>query len=106
MPAGVTASEEHAVRLTTNLGKVDCRGRRRHKPETVSRALRCGHREDKSRGGLDEVPRELIHGIAESGDAPGHATPPQVKGVDDGAHNVAKRTGGIEAIRNREGIKH
>ncbi len=102
----VHPSEEHAVGLTTELGEVDFRRGRRNKPETVSCALLRCCRHVNGRGRLEEVTREQIHWVAESDNAPCHATPLHVERVDDRAHNVSERMGRIETIRNGEGVEH
>jgi hypothetical protein len=72
----------------------------------VSGALLCCNPHLNARRSFKEVAGELINWIAESDNAPSHATPLYVKGVDDRAHNISQRVGGGQAIRNREGIEY
>jgi len=102
----VDLSEEHAVGLAPNLREINFRCRRRNKPETVSCALLRCYRHVNGRGRLEEVAGELIDWVAESDNAPSHATPLHVERVDNRAHDVSQRVSGSQTIRNREGIEY
>ena len=82
-------SEEHAVGLAPNLREINFRCRRRNKPETVSCALLRFYRHVNGRGRFEEVAGELIDWVAESDNAPCHAAPLKVEGLDDCAHDVS-----------------
>ena len=98
-------SKEHTVGLAPKLGEVNCGCGRRNKSETVSCApLRPG-RHANGRGRLEEVARKAVDWVAESDEAPGHATPVEIKRLDDRAHNVSQRVSGIQTIRNRESVE-
>ena len=102
----VDLSEEHAVGLAPNLREINFRCRRRNKPETVSCALLRCYRHVNGRGSLEEVAGELIDWVAESDNAPCHAAPLKVEGLDECAHNVSERVRGVETIRNRKGVEY
>jgi len=99
-------SEEHSVGFVSELREVDRRCRRRDKPETVSGAPLGRCRDVNGRRRLEEVARELIDRVAESENAPGYATPFEIEGLDDRAHNVSQRVGGIQAIRDRKRVEY
>jgi hypothetical protein len=99
-------SEKHAVGLTPDLGEVDFRCGTGNESEAVSSAPSRSCRHVNGRGRLEEVAGEFIGWVAESDNAPCHATPLKVEGLDDRAHNVSQGVSGIQTIRNREGVKY
>jgi len=72
----------------------------------VSGALLRPGRHANGRGSLEEVARKAVDWVAESDDPPGHATPLEIKRLNDRPHNVSQRVRGSQTIRNREGVEY
>ena len=72
----------------------------------MSRALPGCCRHVDARGGFKEVPRKMIHWVAESDNASRQPAPTEVEDFEDRAHNVSEGTGRIETIRNCKGVEH
>lgn len=102
-----SALEENAVTLHANLRKMDDRRRRiGNELKAVSRAYRCGGgNRDGYPGHLEKISGKLLNRITEAGEALDDVAPLDIHGID---HPAGKThwARGIQAVWNREGIKH